>query len=163
MAQSDDLDLYAVLGVAENASDADIRSAYKREALKWHPDKVKGDADPAEAEARFKAINHAFSTLSDPDRRADYDAGGVGDADVRRHEEMARAFWEEIMREDARVREARIRKERRFVRKAAAFGVWAVALTAAVNVLGAEVAIRNFEWRRKKERRLGAQNVDGGR
>lgn len=42
------------------------------------------------------------------------------------------------MREDARVREARIRKERRFVRKAAAFGVWAVALTAAVNVLGAE-------------------------
>ena len=138
MAQSDDLDLYAVLGVAEDASDADIRSAYKREALKWHPDKVKGDADPAEAEARFKAINHAFSTLSDPDRRADYDAGGVGDADVRRHEEMARAFWEEIMREDARVREARIRKERRFVRKAAAFGVWAVALTAAVNVLGAE-------------------------
>ena len=138
MAQSDDLDLYAVLGVAENASDTDIRAAYKREALKWHPDKVKGDADPAEAEARFKAINHAFSTLSDPDRRADYDAGGVGDADVRRHEEMARAFWEEIMREDARVREARIRKERRFVRKAAAFGVWAVALTAAVNVLGAE-------------------------
>ena len=138
MAQSDDLDLYAVLGVAETASDTDIRAAYKREALKWHPDKVKGDADPAEAEARFKAINHAFSTLSDPDRRADYDAGGVGDADVRRHEEMARAFWEEIMREDARVREARIRKERRFVRKAAAFGVWAVALTAAVNVLGAE-------------------------
>ena len=138
MAQSDDLDLYAVLGVAEDASDTDIRAAYKREALKWHPDKVKGDADPAEAEARFKAINHAFSTLSDPDRRADYDAGGVGDADVRRHEEMARAFWEEIMREDARVREARIRKERRFVRKAAAFGVWAVALTAAVNVLGAE-------------------------
>ena len=138
MAQSDDLDLYAVLGVAENASDTDIRAAYKREALKWHPDKVKGDADPAEAEARFKAINHAFSTLSDPDRRADYDAGGVGDADVRRHEEMARAFWEEIMREDARVREARIRKERRFVRKAAAFGVWVVALTAAVNVLGAE-------------------------
>ena len=42
------------------------------------------------------------------------------------------------MREDARVREARIRKERRFVRKAAAFGVWVVALTAAVNVLGAE-------------------------
>ena len=138
MAQSDDLDLYAVLGVAENASDTDIRAAYKREALKWHPDKVKGDADPAEAEARFKAINHSFSTLSDPDRRADYDAGGVGDADVRRHEEMARAFWEEIMREDARVREARIRKERRFVRKAAAFGVWVVALTAAVNVLGAE-------------------------
>ena len=138
MAQSDDLDLYAVLGVAEDASDTDIRAAYKREALKWHPDKVKGDADPAEAEARFKAINHAFSTLSDPDRRADYDAGGVGDADVRRHEEMARAFWEEIMREDARVREARIRKERRFVRKAAAFGVWVVALTAAVNVLGAE-------------------------
>ena len=136
--QSDDLDLYAVLGVAENASDTDIRAAYKREALKWHPDKVKGDADPAEAEARFKAINHAFSTLSDPDRRAEYDAGGVGDADVRRHEEMARAFWEEIMREDARVREARIRKERRFVRKAAAFGVWVVALTAAVNVLGAE-------------------------
>ena len=136
--QSDDLDLYAVLGVAENASDTDIRAAYKREALKWHPDKVKGDADPAEAEARFKAINHAFSTLSNPDRRAGYDAGGVGDADVRRHEEMARAFWEEIMREDARVREARIRKERRFVRKAAAFGVWAVALTAAVNVLGAE-------------------------
>ena len=63
MAQSDDLDLYAVLGVAEDASDADIRSAYKREALKWHPDKVKGDADPAEAEARFKAINHAFSCL----------------------------------------------------------------------------------------------------
>ena len=98
MAHSDDLDLYAVLGVAENASNADIRSAYKREALKWHPDKVKGDADPAEAEARFKAINHAFSTLSDPDRRADYDAGGVGDADVRRHEEMARVVDEMVQR-----------------------------------------------------------------
>lgn len=67
-------DLYAILGVARDASPEEIRSAYRRLARELHPD-VNGDP---EAERRFKEITAAYETLSDPDRRARYDAFGMG-------------------------------------------------------------------------------------
>jgi len=66
-------DLYAILGVARDASPDEIRSAYRRLARELHPD-VNGDP---EAEHRFKEITAAYETLSDPDRRARYDAFGM--------------------------------------------------------------------------------------
>ena len=76
-------DAYAVLGVARDASAADIKQAYRKAALKWHPDKVSGGgadaAAAAEAEARFKQISLAHSVLSDPAQRRLHDAGGKVD------------------------------------------------------------------------------------
>jgi len=69
-------DLYAILGVARDASPEEIRSAYRRLARELHPD-VNGDP---EAERRFKEITAAYETLSDPDRRARYDAFGMSGA-----------------------------------------------------------------------------------
>ena len=58
--------LYTVLGVAENASDADIKKAYRRLSMKWHPDRASGD------EEIFKKVTGAYSVLSDPAQRQDY-------------------------------------------------------------------------------------------
>lgn len=72
-------DLYEILGVSKSASDSEIKSAYRKLALKWHPDKHKGDK---EAEKKFKEINGAYETLSDKQKRQQYDtfgsAGGAG-------------------------------------------------------------------------------------
>lgn len=70
---SEKRDYYEVLGVQKNASAEDIRKAYKREALKHHPDRNPGD--PA-AEAKFKAVNEAYQVLSDDDKRRIYDQFG---------------------------------------------------------------------------------------
>jgi molecular chaperone DnaJ len=69
-------DLYQVLGVDRGASQDDIRRAYRRLAREHHPDV--NDGDPG-AEQRFKEINLAYQTLSDPGRRRQYDTfGGEG-------------------------------------------------------------------------------------
>lgn len=67
-------DYYAVLGVARDASDAEIKKAYRKEALKWHPDKNPDNKE--EAEKNFKAVAEAYEVLSSPDKRAMYDRGG---------------------------------------------------------------------------------------
>src|SRR6266571_4317882 len=64
--------LYGVLGVAPDATDDEIRSAYRRLARELHPD-VNGDPG---AERRFKEVTAAYETLSDPGRRQRYDAFG---------------------------------------------------------------------------------------
>ncbi len=66
-------DYYEVLGVSKDASDADIKKAYRQLAKKYHPDMNPGDK---EAEAKFKEANEAYDVLSDSDKRDKYDRYG---------------------------------------------------------------------------------------
>jgi molecular chaperone DnaJ len=60
--------LYAVLGVAPNATDDEIKKVYRSLAMRYHPDRNQAPG----AEARFKAVTKAYEVLSDPARRAEY-------------------------------------------------------------------------------------------
>lgn len=70
---------YDILGVQRNASDDDIKKAYKKAAIKWHPDRWanKSEAEKKNAEEKFKEINEANDCLSDPDKRRHYDSFGT--------------------------------------------------------------------------------------
>jgi curved DNA-binding protein len=68
-----DTDYYAVLGVSKDASDEEIKKAYRRMALKYHPDHAKGDP---KAEDQFKKISEAYAVLSDKEKRRQYDRFG---------------------------------------------------------------------------------------
>ena len=63
-------DYYDVLGVARNASDEDLKKAYRRSAMKHHPDRNPGDSG---AETAFKECKEAYEVLSDETRRKAYD------------------------------------------------------------------------------------------
>jgi molecular chaperone DnaJ len=67
-------DYYEVLGVGRGASADDIKSAYRKAALRWHPDR--NLEHKAEAEAKFREASEAYSVLSDPQKRAAYDRYG---------------------------------------------------------------------------------------
>ncbi len=67
-------DYYKILGVGKNASDAEIKKAYRKLARQYHPDRNPGDK---KAEERFKEISQANDVLSDPDKRKEYDRGGM--------------------------------------------------------------------------------------
>merc|ERR1719326_1899172 len=66
-------DYYEVLGVEKDADAKAIKSAYRKLALKWHPDK--NPDNKAEAEKKFQDIANAYEVLSDPDKRKKYDSG----------------------------------------------------------------------------------------
>lgn len=65
-------DYYKTLGISKGATDEDIKKAYRKQALKWHPDKNKSAA----AEEKFKEIAEAYEVLSDPKKREIYDQYG---------------------------------------------------------------------------------------
>jgi molecular chaperone DnaJ len=65
-----DKDFYKVLGVEKDVSDADLKKTYRKLARKYHPDSNQGDAA---AEAKFKEVSEAYSVLSDPEQRKEYD------------------------------------------------------------------------------------------
>ncbi len=64
---------YKILGVSKNASDGEIKKAYRKLAMKYHPDHTKGDKN---AEAKFKQISEAYAVLSDKKKRKQYDTFG---------------------------------------------------------------------------------------
>lgn len=66
-------DYYKILGVGKDASESEIKKAYRKLALKYHPDQTKGDK---QAEAKFKEVSEAYAVLSDKEKRQQYDTFG---------------------------------------------------------------------------------------
>src|ERR1700694_2512021 len=66
-------DYYEILGVARGAGEEDLKKAYRRFAIQFHPDRNPGDK---QAEEKFKELNEAYQVLSDPEKRAQYDRFG---------------------------------------------------------------------------------------
>ena len=91
-------DYYKILGVDKKASDSDIKKAYRKLAMKYHPDHTKGDK---KAEEKFKKISEAYAVLSDKEKRQQYDTYGSSDFHQRfSQEDIFRNFdFSDILRE----------------------------------------------------------------
>ena len=81
------IDYYKTLGVDKNASDKDIKNAYRKLARKYHPDL---NPDDAEAHKKFQQLNEANEVLSDPEKRKKYDKYGENWQHGEAYEQQAR-------------------------------------------------------------------------
>ncbi len=91
-------DYYKILGVERNASDSNIKKAYRKLAMKYHPDRTKGDKS---AEETFKKISEAYAVLSDKEKRKQYDTFGASGFQQRySQEDIFRGFnFGDVLRE----------------------------------------------------------------
>lgn len=91
-------DYYKILGVDRNASDSEIKKAYRKLAMKYHPDRNKGNKA---AEEMFKKVSEAYAVLSDKEKRKNYDTFGAANFSQRySQEDIFRGFnFEDIFRE----------------------------------------------------------------
>ena len=91
---ADKRDYYEVLGLDKSASEDDIKQAYRKAALKWHPDRwVSGtDEEKKTAEEKFKEASEAYSVLSDKDKRAKYDQFGFAGVDGGAGQDWSHGF-----------------------------------------------------------------------
>lgn len=87
-------DYYEVLGIGKSASADDIKAAYRKAALKWHPDRwVNGtEQEKKTAEENFKEASEAYSVLSDPDKKAKYDQFGFAGVDGAAGQDWSQGF-----------------------------------------------------------------------
>ncbi|MGB5884413.1 MAG: DnaJ domain-containing protein, partial [Desulfobulbales bacterium] len=84
------MDYYEVLGIKKDSSAQDIKKAYRKLAMKYHPDRNKGDK---EAEEKFKKLSEAYAVLSDPEKRKEYDTFGASGFQQRySQEDIFRGF-----------------------------------------------------------------------
>ena len=91
---ADKRDYYEVLGLQKGASADEIKAAYRKAALKWHPDRwVSGsDEEKKTAESKFKEASEAYSVLSDPDKKAKYDQFGFAGVDGAAGQDWSQGF-----------------------------------------------------------------------
>ena len=89
-------DYYKTLGVNKSSSQDEIKSAYRKLAMKYHPDRNQGDAS---AEDKFKDINEAYQVLSDPDARAKYDQLGSSYQTWKQHGGQGDFNWNDWTRQ----------------------------------------------------------------
>ena len=73
--QSQQKDYYKILGVPRSASEREIKKAFRKQALQWHPDTYRGDLTPEQVEKKMASLNEAYEVLSDKELRQRFDNG----------------------------------------------------------------------------------------